>query len=73
MTTIKVPTELRDRVKAAASSGESQADTIARALDRLERAQFLEAMARQVPDAEYLAEAAQWERASLADLAAHDL
>lgn len=68
LTTIKVPATLRDRVKAASCRGETQGDTIARALAALERERFWAQVATQVPDEEYLAEAATWERASLEDL-----
>lgn len=65
MTTMKVPVHVRDRVRRATPAGHTQAETIAAAMDALEREQFWSAIAAQVPDEEYLAEAERWLGADL--------
>lgn len=65
MTTMKVPVEVRDRLKRATPRGSTQGETIARALDALERAEFWDAVRTQVPDDDYRAEMADWMDADL--------
>lgn len=65
MTTMKVPVLVRDRLRKATAPGHTQGETIAAALDALEREQFWEAIASQVPDQEYLQESAAWLDADL--------
>lgn len=60
MTTIKVTTTVRDRIRTLTSPGRTQSETIAAALDALDRQQFWSAISAQVPDEEYLAETGQW-------------
>jgi len=69
MTTIKVPTPVRDRLREAAAPGETQAVTLGRALDALERAELLAELAAWEPDQEYLAEMHEWDRADLGTIA----
>lgn len=64
MTTIKVSVPVRDRIRQCAA-GRTHSETIAAALDALEREQFWEAISHQVPDQEYLDQAAAWDNADL--------
>jgi hypothetical protein len=66
MTTIKVPTEVRDRVRAVTPPGQTLAVTIERSLDALDRAQFREAAERLEADESYWAEVQPWMDADLA-------
>jgi len=68
MTTVKVPAELRDRIKAhAADHDESQSDYIERAVRELEYREWLTRVEAFVPDETYLAEARAWDEADLSD------
>lgn len=67
MTTMKVPVEVRDRLKKCTAKGSTQGETIARALDALERAEFWSAVRAQVPDAGYWDEIADWQSADLSN------
>ena len=65
-TTIRVPGELRDRLKAEAGRrGATQADVIVLALRELKQAEFLRAVAAVEWDAEAAAEAREWDAADL--------
>jgi len=65
-TTIKVPSGLRDLIKAeAAKAGTTQADYIAQAVREMSQRGFLRAAAAQRPDEEYLRQARQWDNADL--------
>ncbi|MCL2788242.1 MAG: hypothetical protein FWD59_07080 [Micrococcales bacterium] len=66
-TTIKVPSDLRDFIRAeAAKAGTTQADYVAQAVRELSQRGFLRAAAEQRPDDEYVREARQWDNADLA-------
>jgi hypothetical protein len=60
---IRVPTPVRDHARQLARPGETQGDVIAEALDLLEQERFWERVAAVQPDAEYLAELAEWDAA----------
>lgn len=63
-TTIRVPKDLRNRIKdGAAAHGETQADFLRRALAELEQAEFLAAVAGDEMTADERAEFEQWEQA----------
>lgn len=66
-TSLRVPTTLRDRIKAGAEQhGETQADYIARALRELEHRELIAAIAGEAPyDDEELAELYEWDQADL--------
>lgn len=71
-TTLRVTADLRDRVnRLGRRTHKSANDLLSDALDRYEEALFWEEYARAAaePDASESAEAALWERATLADLA----
>jgi hypothetical protein len=67
MTTIKVSVPVRDRVRQA-SAGRTQSETVAAALDALEREQFWAAIGSQVPDEEYVEQAERWASADLTSM-----
>jgi hypothetical protein len=64
-TLIRVPLPVRDHVRALAQPGQTQGDVIAQALELLEQELFWNKVAAVRPDAEYLAEFADWDAAPL--------
>lgn len=67
VTTIKVPSELRDRIRVEATARhQSQAEFLALAINELKQAEFIRAVQAQRPDDEYLAEFREWQDADLA-------
>ena len=66
-TTIRVPVNLRERIKAeAASRGMTQADLVDLALRELDQAEFLRALAAVEWDDEAIVEAREWDESDLA-------
>lgn len=65
LTTIKLSKETRDRLKAVALPGETQFDTLTRALDALERHEFKLAAAKIELTEDYLDETREWMNAVL--------
>ena len=66
-TTIRVPTGLRDQIRAGAARHRlKQADYLSLALRELEQAEFLRSVAQITWDAEALGEARPWDEAGLA-------
>ena len=66
-TTVKVPSDLRDLIRAeAAKAGTTQAEYIAQAVREMRQRGFLRAAAAQRPDDEYLRETRQWDNLDLA-------
>ena len=63
---IRVPTDLRDRVRSEATKrGITQSDVLALAMRELEQAEFLRAVAAVRWDADAVAEAREWDDADL--------
>lgn len=65
LTTIKVPVELRDRLRDAANEHEvTQAALLEQALDALRRRDLFASMREFEPDEQYLTEMREWDRAN---------